>query len=70
MVLWDRLGCESLDCTHACHWCGQELDWKTIRVDHVDAVRTNNSPENLVPSCNGCNIGRAKVDQKQEVSSD
>lgn len=80
MVLWNKLGCASLDCTHPCHWCGRELNWKTIRADHVDAVKTNNAPENLVPSCHGCNTSRhgtsgrrpclTKVVQAEEAHSE
>lgn len=61
LVLWEKLGCESLDCEHECHWCGKLLVWgghKGICVDHVDEDPTNNDPENLVPSCNRCNTGR------------
>lgn len=60
LVLWEKLGCESLDCQHECHWCGKPLTWTTIKADHVDEDKTNNDPENLVPSCNGCNITRSK----------
>ncbi|QDF18805.1 HNH endonuclease [Gordonia phage SCentae] len=60
LVLWDKLGCESLDCRHECHWCGRELTWATLKADHVDEDKTNNDPENLVPSCNGCNTYRGR----------
>jgi hypothetical protein len=58
LVLWEKLGCQSLDCEHECEWCGRVLNWATIKADHVDRDKANNDPENLVPSCNGCNIKR------------
>ena len=73
MVLWNKLECETLECVHPCHWCGKELNWKTMRADHVDSVRTNNHSDNLVPSCNSCNIGRArlsKVNQPEGAASE
>lgn len=65
VVLWDKLECESLDCEHECNWCGKPVTWRHgLKTDHVDEDKTNNDPENLVPSCNGCNVssrGRQKV---------
>lgn len=62
LVLWEKLGCESLDCAHYCHWnCGKLLVWgghSGIIVDHIDENWLNNDPENLVPSCNFCNTRR------------
>lgn len=60
VVLWDKLGCQSLDCVHPCEWCGKSLTWATIKADHIDRDRLNNDPDNLVPSCNGCNIRRGR----------
>lgn len=55
-----------------CVWCGVDLieprPWRTpddadathyATVDHLDGDPKNNSPENLVPACNGCNVSRA-----------
>lgn len=62
-VLYDLIG----PGPHPCHWrdvysCGKDaLEWGGrggIFVDHLDGDTHNNSPENLVPSCNGCNIRR------------
>lgn len=61
VVLWDKLGCQFLDCEHSCHWCGKLLTWATIKADHIDGDGLNNDPENLVPSCNSCNICRGKA---------
>lgn len=58
VVLWNTLGCNSLDCAHPCHWCGKTLTWVNLKADHLDGDRLNNDPANLVPSCNGCNIKR------------
>lgn len=41
-----------------CHWCGVEITWKTLDVDHVNETKNDNRPGNLVPSCHACNIGR------------
>lgn len=43
-----------------CHWCGKPLTWDTLQVDHLNAVRDDNRPENLVASCGNCNRDRAK----------
>ena len=65
-VLWNKLGCEILDCEHECHWgCGRVLTWSMghagICTDHLDGVPSNNDPENLVPSCWLCNMLRARA---------
>ena len=62
-VLWTKLGCESLDCEHECHWgCGKLLVWRDgrfgIQADHLDGDKSNNDPENLVVSCVSCNVSR------------
>lgn len=43
-----------------CHWCGCQLAWDTLQVDHLNAVRDDNRIENLVASCGSCNRDRAK----------
>ena len=43
---------------HPCHWCSVVLEWRVIQVDHLDWVRDNNHPDNLVVSCQPCNNGR------------
>lgn len=42
----------------SCHWCGKKIIWKTLHIDHVDNVKTNNSIDNLVASCPICNQKR------------
>jgi len=54
--------------THKCHWCPNQVDWVLrvgagssvgeLVVDHLDGDMYNNSPENLVVSCNNCNTLR------------
>lgn len=45
---------------HPCHHCGRTLTWGiNLQVDHLDAVRLNNDPSNLVPTCQPCNTHRA-----------
>lgn len=41
-----------------CHWCGIELTWKTLCADHLDSNIMNDTAENLVGSCRGCNANR------------
>lgn len=61
-VLFDAIGPGE----HPCRWCGTTVSWdKTwpkdsdaLVVDHVDDDRLNNSPANLVPSCEPCNKNR------------
>lgn len=67
-VLYDVIG----PGPHACHWasrygCEQfELDWSggtRLVVDHLDDDPTNNSLENLVPSCTKCNSSREQYEK-------
>jgi hypothetical protein len=63
MVLFDQIGYGP----HSCYWCGLPLSWggKTdgsLFVDHLDGYGDNNDPSNLVPSCNPCNFGRARIE--------
>lgn len=66
LVLWEKLGCKSLDCEHECHWsCGKTLTWSDgrlgIQADHLDGDTLNNNPENLVVSCVRCNVERGRA---------
>ena len=42
----------------ACHWCGSEVTWESLHIDHVDDCKTNNQIGNLVASCAICNQAR------------
>lgn len=42
-----------------CNWCGISLNWKTLCADHLDSNTENNSSDNLVGSCRGCNANRS-----------
>ncbi|MEV4934130.1 HNH endonuclease signature motif containing protein [Sphingobium sp. LSP13-1-1.1] len=44
--------------TQTCNWCNVELEWSAVEVDHLDWTRTNNRSDNLVTSCQKCNLGR------------
>lgn len=44
----------------ACHWCGCEVGWSDMHVDHLNDVKSDNRLANLVASCAICNQGRAK----------
>lgn len=61
------------DDPHACFWCDAwPLYWdppageQQIHVDHVDHDRSNNDPENVVPSCQRCNARRKKMRARDE----
>lgn len=47
-----------------CHWCGKQVTWKTLHVDHLDGIITHNEPANLVPSCQPCNMTRGNPWEK------
>lgn len=69
VVLYEKIGPGA----HPCHWCRKLVIWLPSQAgrknrlvpDHVDGNPQNNAPENLVPSCSGCNIRRGKADTIQ-----
>jgi len=69
-VLFDKIGPGD----HPCATCGRTVSWDkhwpadegALVVDHMDADKTNNQPDNLAPSCQQCNAirtCRASVNQ-------
>lgn len=60
-MLFDNIGEDE----QSCHWCETKLHWfaneeqEALHVDHLDGDRLHNHPDNLAPSCNACNSGRA-----------
>ncbi|TKT03424.1 HNH endonuclease [Streptomyces lasalocidi] len=63
VVLFDKIGPGE----HECHWCGKSVSWairfqddyeRGLVVDHVNGIKNDNRPENLVPSCQRCNTVR------------
>src|SRR5690606_29961346 len=62
IVLYEKIG----PGPHTCHHCGTEINWMpghrtqpgALTVDHLNGDTTDNSPENLVPSCHRCNFMR------------
>jgi len=68
LVLYEKIGPGE----HSCNWCGKTLRWYTgtrgnppdsIVADHVDGDPTNDSSENIVPSCVACNGMRGRPDR-------
>lgn len=41
-----------------CHWCSTPVTWDDMHVDHLNAVKHDNRPDNLVASCPACNKAR------------
>ena len=41
-----------------CNWCGKEVSWDDMHVDHLNDKHDDNSPDNLVASCPVCNQQR------------
>lgn len=56
-VMFDLLGSGDQEC----FWCGVRLAWADVVVDHLNEVKDDNDPSNLVVSCNGCNRSRGAM---------
>lgn len=57
--LYDSIGAGP----HRCNWCNALIEWNGrdgIVADHLNFDTTDDSPGNLVPSCNACNSHRRK----------
>lgn len=44
----------------SCHWCGCQVTWSDMHVDHLNDVKSDNTITNLAATCAACNMGRAK----------
>lgn len=74
LVLYEMIGPGS----HPCHWCGNLVTWMpgkgvapdALIADHLDWDQSNDSPENLVPSCNACNAHRTPRGDRQIIRGD
>jgi hypothetical protein len=70
--LWTEIG----PGPHQCHWCSRLVNWTrglgpdALVVDHLDFNTDNNSPENLVPACIGCNGHRRENGQPKRIEAD
>lgn len=72
LVLYEKIG----PGPHACHWCGTEVEWKrgvvpgALIADHLNWDRNDDSPDNLVPACNPCNVNRQRKFEKRALKAD
>ena len=51
-------------CNWRCAYCGKDLDFETLRLDHVTpkAKGGGNGVKNLLPCCNNCNSKKGTLD--------
>ena len=42
----------------ACHWCSGVVTWDDMHIDHLNDIKDDNNPDNLVASCPICNQKR------------
>ena len=43
-----------------CQWCGVEVTWSDLHIDHLNDVKNDNRIDNLLPSCPQCNQQRGR----------
>lgn len=61
---------------HRCHWCHTPLTWAkgtkqgVLITDHVNGIRNDNSPSNLVPACSSCNTMRQRNRYRPTIQDD
>lgn len=56
-VVYDSVG----GSPQTCVWCGQQVSWKDLVIDHLNEDKKDNRLDNLVVSCNTCNRARGAV---------
>lgn len=56
-VMYDKVGNGPI----SCFWCAVGLTWPDAVVDHLNEVKGDNRPDNLVISCNDCNRARGSL---------
>lgn len=51
-------------CNGHCSYCGIEIDYKDMQVDHVTPIRIggDDSIKNMLPACRSCNHYKATLD--------
>lgn len=71
-VLYDSIGPGPA----RCHYCQLALSWSVdkfdpsaLQVDHLNARRDDNRPENLVPCCRRCNVARGQAGAHQRLKA-
>lgn len=57
LVMWEVCHGECGEC----YWCNAALTWPNAVVDHLNERKNDNRPENLVFSCNTCNVLRGSI---------
>lgn len=57
VVVFDSLGGVCVPC----FWCGVALEWADAVVDHLNEVKDDNQPGNLMVACNRCNRARGSI---------
>lgn len=54
-------------CGGHCAYCGCDLEYKNMQVDHVKPLRTGGADEpcNMLPACRSCNHYKATLDAEK-----
>ena len=72
IILWDKLKGKGA----MCHWgCGTWVSWDRVHpidknalvADHLNLIKDDNHPDNLVPSCAHCNVTRTGGRENKNV---
>lgn len=59
-----------IDGKPACAWCTDVLTKADHSIDHFDMNHRNDSPDNLLPACFGCNAARSHAYSSAEEAND